>query len=512
MLMGKEEKGKPRDREVREEDNIGITALKSDFPEWYSQVVLKSGMADYAPTAGCMIIRPYGYAMWEGIQEFFNSLIKKTGHMNAYFPLFIPESFLLRESEHFEGFTPEVAWIHAEGPVEYCCRKCSGKVGKDDIKCKNCGADLEGSGRQIRMECPVGSERYALRPTSETIMYDSYSKWIRSWRDLPVLINQWCNVVRWETKATKLFLRTREFLWQEGHTAHADKDGADREVLAILEFYRQVIEDLLAIPVITGKKSENEKFPGALYTTTLESLMPDGKALQMGTSHNLGQNFAKAFGIMFRDRDEKEKHVWQTSWGISTRLLGAVVMAHGDNKGLVLPPRLAPVQVVIVPILFSGSKGKVAREAERIRKKLSGSFRTEVDMREGYSPGWKFNDWEMRGVPVRLEIGPRDLAGKQVVAVRRDSGKKSIIRTGSLEKQLGLMFSDIQKGLYMKAKKRMSDNTVEVKSFDGFMKQIEKKKMVRAAFCGEPACEESIKEKTAATNRVIPLRSGTKYV
>src|SRR3989337_1082226 len=356
--------------------DTGVTVKKGeDFSEWYTEVVVKSGMADYSPIKGCMIIREHAYAIWEKIQEIFNKKIRESGHKNVYFPIFIPESFLKKEAEHFAGFVPEVAWVTEGGstPLE---------------------------------------ERLAIRPTSETIIYATFAKWIRSWRDLPIKINQWCNIVRWETKATKPFLRTREFLWQEGHTAHPTKEDADKEVMDILNYYRDIMENWLAIPVLIGVKTESEKFAGALYTTTLEAIMPDGKALQMGTSHNLGQNFAKVFEIKFIGEDEKEHHVWQTSWGISTRLIGAVVMVNGDDKGLVLPPKVAPVQVVIVPIPYKDAdstaiESKAKEIADKLKEKNLGVI---LDNREEYTPGWKFNQWELKGVPVRLEIGRRDLS------------------------------------------------------------------------------------------------------
>jgi prolyl-tRNA synthetase len=333
--------------------DIGVTTKKSeDFSEWYTEVVLKSAMAEYAPIKGCMIFREQSYAIWEKIQEVFNQKIKETGHRNVYFPMFIPESFLKKEAEHFEGFVPEVAWVTQGGntPLE---------------------------------------EKLAIRPTSETIIYATFAKWIRSWRDLPIKINQWCNIVRWETKATKPFLRTREFLWQEGHTAHMTSEEAEKEVMDILAEYKDVMENYLAIPVLVGVKTENEKFAGALYTTTLEAMMPDGKALQMGTSHNLGQNFAKVFDITFIGEDEKAHKVWQTSWGISTRLIGALVMVHGDDRGLVLPPKVAPVQVVIVPITYkdADSTAILAKAKELLEKLKARCVAAVLDERPEYTPG-----------------------------------------------------------------------------------------------------------------------------
>lgn len=445
---------------------LGLTVKKEgDMPEWYSQVVLKSGLAEYAPVKGCMIIKPLGYAIWENIQKYFNERIKKIGVKNAYFPLFIPESFFKKEAEHAQGFTPEVAWI---------ANKYEG-------------------------------ERLAIRPTSETIMYDSYSKWIRSHRDLPMRINQWCNVVRWETEATKMFLRTREFLWQEGHCVYETKEECDKEVLLMLEEYRKLVEEVLAIPVLLGKKTEKEKFAGALYTTTIEAFMPDGKALQCGTSHNLGQGFAKSFGIKFLGKDEKMHLPWQSSWGFSTRLIGALVMVHGDDKGLVLPPKISPLHAVIVPIIFEKTKEKVLKKAKEIKSKLK-EFEVEIDDRTDYTPGWKYNEWEMKGVPIRIEIGPKDVEKNQVVLVRRDSGKKEFVKINDVNKKIKQTLDDMQESLFKKAKKFLDNSIVNVKNFEEFKKAIEKKKMIKTLHCGETECEDWIKDKTAgASSRLIPL-------
>ncbi|MBM3303818.1 MAG: proline--tRNA ligase [Candidatus Aenigmarchaeota archaeon] len=444
----------------------GMTTRKSDdFSEWYNEVVQKAGLADYAPVAGCMVIKPHGYAIWEAIRSWFDARIKATGHRNAYFPMFIPEKFLKKEAEHFKGFTPEVAWVVEEGEQ--------------------------------------GKERFALRPTSETIIYDSYSKWIRSWRDLPLLLNQWCNIIRWECSATRLFLRTREFLWQEGHTAHATEKEAEAEALMILGFYKELMETQLAVPVLTGGKTNRERFAGALRTYTVEALMPDGKALQMATSHNLGQNFSKPFGIKFMDRDEKEKHVWQTSWGFSTRLLGALAMTHGDDSGLVLPPNIAPTQVVIIPIIFEDSKKAVRKEAELLAKRLSIKFRAEADLRDDCSAGWKFNEWELKGVPLRIEIGPKDIAKKHVVLVRRDDGSKKPVPTASLEREVETELDNIQKRLFMKAKRSLDSRIAPAKTMAELEKAIEAKKMVKTEICGAEACEDAIQEKTTATVRLI---------
>jgi prolyl-tRNA synthetase len=453
--------------------DTGVTVKKSqDFSEWYVQVVLKAELADYAPVKGCMIIREDAYAVWEKIQEIVNLKIKATGHKNVYFPMFIPESFLKKEAEHFEGFTPEVAWITQGG------------------------------------DSPL-DEKLAVRPTSETIMYATFSKWIRSWRDLPLKINQWCNIVRWETKATKLFLRTREFLWQEGHTAHATCEEAEAEVLYALNEYKDVIENYLAIPVVIGTKSDSEKFAGALYTTALESIMPDGKALQMGTSHNLGQHFAKVFDVKFIGEDKQDHFVWQTSWGITTRLIGAMVMIHGDDKGLVMPPKVAPTQVVIVPIPFKGL------EAEAIAsktKEISETLKTHgvsvfLDDRNEYTPGWKFHQWELKGIPIRIELGPRDLKQSQVVMVRRDTGQKTPVNEADILSTVNKLLEEIQDNMFAKAKASLQEKTTTVQSYEEFKKVLEEKGgFIKAAWCGSPDCEAKVKEETGATIRVRPFQ------
>ncbi|MDH5780088.1 MAG: proline--tRNA ligase [Candidatus Bathyarchaeota archaeon] len=451
---------------------LGVTVRKSeDFSEWYTQVILKSELADYAPIKGCIVFREYSYAIWEKIQDFFNKKIKETGHKNAYFPLFIPESFLRREAEHFEGFNPEVAWITMGG-----------------------NSELE--------------ERLAVRPTSETIMYTMYKKWIRGWRDLPLKLNQWCNIVRWETAATKPFLRTREFLWQEGHTAHATKEEADKEVMDILNIYKDLVESQLAIPVLIGIKTENEKFAGALYTTALEAVMPDGKVLQLGTSHNLGQNFSKVFEIKFIGEDEEEHYVWQTSWGVSTRLIGAMVMVHGDDRGLVLPPREALYQVVIVPIPYKHVERDVIPEKARkvLGKLQKRGISAILDDREEYTPGWKFNHWELKGVPIRIEIGPKDVEKEQVIAARRDTLEKVAVKDEELAGTIEEMLEEIQDNLFNRAKKFLNDNITTVKTYDEFKEVLEKKGgFIKACWCSESACEEKIKEETGATIRLIPF-------
>ncbi len=447
------------------EKQLGITEKKDgDFSEWYTQVILRAELADYAPVRGFMVIRPRGYEIWESIQGYFNNVIFSLGVKNAYFPLLIPESFFKKEAEHAEGFAPELAWV----------------------------------------EKKEGEEKVAIRPTSETIMYDSYSKWIRSWRDLPLRINQWCNVLRWEVKQTKPFLRTREFLWQEGHCVYETEEECWKETLLFLEEYRKLVEEQLAIAVVTGKKTAAERFAGAKETTTLEALMPDGKALQMGTSHNLGQNFAKAFEIDFLGKDGGEKLAWQNSWGFSTRLIGAIVMVHGDDKGMVIPPRVAKNKVVVVPILFEKTKKKVLKFANEINSKLK-EFNSFLDDRDGYSAGWKFNEWELKGVPIRIEAGPKDMEKKQCVIVRRDTGKKRFVKVSAVKKEVFAELEKMQKDLLGNSKKFLKGNIVEVRDWNGFKKAINDKKMVYAYFCEGPACEESIKDETIVTSRCIPL-------
>ena len=446
-----------------------IASKEKDFSQWYVDVVRKAELADYTTIKGCMVIRPYGYGLWENMQAGLDRRIKETGHKNAYFPLFIPESLLKKEAEHVEGFAPEVAWV------------------------------THGGNQKLE-------ERMAIRPTSEAIICSLYSKWVKSWRDLPILINQWVNIVRWE-KVTRLFLRTTEFLWQEGHTAHKSEQEAEEETLKILnQVYRDYIEKDLAIPVIVGQKTEKEKFAGALHTYTLEALMADGKMLQAGTSHNLGQNFAKAFNIKYLDEDQKEKYVWQTSWGTTTRLVGALVMVHGDERGLKLPPKVAPVQVIIVPITFDKTKKEVLEKAESIRTILKKDFRVEVDTRDGYTPGWKFNEWEMRGVPLRLEIGPKDMAQGQVMLVRRDTGEKMAVKEEKLAETVKELLDNIQENLFTRAKKFLEENIREASDYNEFKKIIEKQRgLIKTYWCENKDCEDKIKEETKASIRCIPF-------
>lgn len=446
-----------------------ITSKEKDFSQWYVDVVRKTELADYTTIKGCMVIRPYGYGLWENMQAGLDRRIKETGHKNAYFPLFIPESLLKKEAEHVKGFAPELAWV------------------------------TEGGSQKLE-------ERLAIRPTSEAIICSLYSKWVRSWRDLPILINQWVNIVRWE-KVTRLFLRTTEFLWQEGHTAHKNEQEAEEETLKILnQVYRDYIENDLAIPVIVGRKTEKEKFAGALHTYTLEALMTDGKVLQAGTSHNLGQNFAKAFNIKYLDEDQQEKYVWQTSWGTTTRLIGALVMVHGDDRGLNLPPKVAPVQVIIIPIMFDKTKKEVRNKAEDIITILKKDFRVEIDGRDEYTPGWKFNEWEMKGVPLRLEIGPKDLAKGQVMVVRRDTGEKMAVKEEKLVETVEKLLNNIQENLFNKAKSFLQKNIREVSDYNKFKEVIEKKRgLIKTYWCGNKDCEDKIKEETKASIRCIPF-------
>ena len=446
-----------------------ITSKEKNFSQWYIDVVRKAELADYTTIKGCMVIRPYGYGLWENMQQGLDKRIKKTGHKNAYFPLFIPENLLKKEAEHVEGFAPEVAWV------------------------------TQGGSQKLE-------ERMAVRPTSEAIICSLYSKWVRSYRDLPILINQWANIVRWE-KTTRLFLRTTEFLWQEGHTVHKTEEDAQEETLKILfKVYRDYIENDLAIPVVVGKKTSKERFAGALNTYTLEALMTDGKVLQAGTSHNLGQNFAKAFNIKYLDEDQTEKYAWQTSWGTTTRLIGAIVMVHGDERGLKLPPKVAPIQLIIVPIMFDKTKKEVLDKAETLNSILSKDFRVEIDARDEYKPGWKFNEWEMRGVPLRLEIGPRDMAKEQVVLVRRDTGEKQIVKEEILKKTVNDLLIKIQENLFNQAKKFLQKNIREASDYSEFKKIIEDKKgIIKTYWCGNRECEDKIKEETKASIRCIPF-------
>jgi len=449
---------------------VGITVSKNDnFSEWYTQVIIKAELADYAPVKGLIVLRPDGYSIWESIKESLDSKLKETGHRNGFLPVLIPESLLAKEKEHFEGLNPEVFWVTHSGNSEL-------------------------------------GDRLALRPTSETLAYSLFSKWIRSWRDLPLKINFWNTALRAEIKGTKPFLRTSEFLWQEGHTVHATKDEAEKEVADILELYKKTIEEELAVPVITGKKSENDKFVGAVYTDTLESLMPDGKALQMGTSHFLGQNFSKPFDVKYLNETNTETFAWQTSWGVSWRLIGGMIMTHGDDKGLILPPKIAPIQVVIIPIYYTNDdKDSVIQKAHQIKDDLSKiDLRVHLDDREQLTPGFKFNDWEMKGIPIRIEIGPKDIAKKQVVLVRRHNRTKTSLNMDSLTEEISSELKNIQKEMFDAAKKILDERVVRVSEYQQFKEELDNGKMIDCSWCGNQTCEDKIKEETGADLRVIP--------
>ena len=456
-----------------------------DFSLWYTQVVNRAGLADYGPVKGTMVIKPYGYQLWENIKEKLDSMLKESGHVNAYFPLFIPKSFLAKEAEHIEGFAKECAVVtHTKL--------------KSDSK-KGVIVDPES-----KLE-----EEIIIRPTSETVIWSMYKKWIRSYRDLPVLINQWANVVRMEMR-TRLFLRTSEFLWQEGHTAHHSQDEAKKESLLILEFYRKLVEEHLAVPVYTGIKTESEKFAGADTTYTIEAMMGDKRALQAGTSHNLGQNFAKAFNVTYQTKDNREEYVWATSWGVSTRLIGAVILAHGDEKGLRLPPKIAPIQLVIIPITKTKEESKSLKlYLEPITNSLK---MVQIRFHEDWSsnsPGFKFNDWEMKGVPLRLEIGPRDMANNTVVLARRDNKKKIEIDQSSVGEEVSKLLDEIQSELFNQAEKFRNENTRCVSDYNDFKKTMKKGGFVRCGWDGLESTELKIKEETSATIRCIPFDEET---
>jgi prolyl-tRNA synthetase len=446
-----------------------ITPQSENFSQWYLDVVRRAELADYTEVKGCMAIRPYGYAIWELIQQAFDRRFKETGHFNAYIPLFIPSGLLMKEKEHVEGFAPQVAWVTRGGDEEL-------------------------------------AEPLVVRPTSEVIVGTLYAKWIKSWRDLPVLINQWANVVRWE-KVTRPFLRTTEFLWQEGHTAHETAEEAQEETLKILALYKECAETELAMPVIDGQKSESEKFAGASRTYSIEGLMRDGRALQAGTSHNLGQNFARAFGIQFQGRDKTLQYVWTTSWGVSTRLIGGVIMTHGDDNGLVLPPRIAPYQVVIVPIAKGNWQETVLPRAREIADVLRArGVRVFLDDRDTYTPGWKFAEWELRGVPLRVEIGPKDIEKSSVMVARRDTREKQPMPMDGLADAIVGRLDEMQRSLLERARTFRDEHTTRVSTYDEFKSVMEGRPgFVIAGWCGSSACEARIKAETQATLRNIPF-------
>jgi prolyl-tRNA synthetase len=451
----------------------GITVKKSvDFSDWYTQCVLKSGIADYSPGKGFIILRPYGYAIWENIKELLDDQFKKTGHKNGFLPVLIPESLLTVEKNHFEGFMPEVYWVT--------------KSGNNDL-----------------------AEKLALRPTSETLAYSMFSKWISSYRDLPLKLNFWNSALRAEIKSTKPLIRNSEFLWQEGHTAHINEKEANDQVSMILDLYKTLIEEFLAIPTVSGLKSDKEKFVGANYTTCLESLMPDGKALQMATSHNLAQNFSKPFDIKFLDKDTSEHFVWQTSWGISWRIIGAMIMVHGDDKGLILPPKISPTQVIIVPIYKDESKEIVKQKAGELENKLKDSqIRVYTDDRDEYTSGWKFNEWEMKGVPLRVNIGIRDIREEQLELVRRDTKERFYVKEKDLVSEILSILENIQSNMYSLAKNYLLTNTRSAKNLDELLSILDSSGgFVACSWCGKRECEDSVKEKTTADIRIVPFNT-----
>lgn len=450
---------------AKEKKVTAITSMSEDFAQWYTDVVKKADLTDYSSVRGCMIIRPYGYAIWELMQKQLDERFKATGHENVYMPMFIPESLLQREKDHVEGFAPEVAWVTYGGSERL-------------------------------------QERLCVRPTSETLFCDHYANIIQSYRDLPKLYNQWCSVVRWE-KTTRPFLRTVEFLWQEGHTAHATAEEAQDETIKMLNVYAEFCENVLAIPVVKGQKTDKEKFAGAAATYTIESLMHDGKALQTGTSHNFGDGFAKAFGIQYTDKNNQLQYVHQTSWGTTTRMIGALIMVHSDDNGLVLPPMVAPTQVMIIPVAMQ--KEGVLDKAKELKDRLAKICRVDLDDSDK-SPGWKFSEYEMKGVPVRVEIGPRDIEANQAVLARRDTGEKITVNLDNLESEITALLEDIQKNLLERARQHREKHTYIAKNMEEFEKIVnETPGFIKAMWCGDEACENAIKEKTGATSRCMPF-------
>ena len=451
--------------------HIGISVKKNEnLSDWYTQVIWKAGLADYAPVKGFIVLKPYGYAIWELIKDILDRKLKETGHQNGFLPVLIPEALLAKEKIHFTGFTPEVFWVT--------------RAGNNDL-----------------------SEKLALRPTSETIAYSSFSRWIASYRDLPIKMNFWNSALRAEIKATKPFIRNSEFLWQEGHTVHTDEEEAKGEVMLILEIYQRLIEDHLAIATIAGLKSEKEKFVGAQYTTTLEGMMPDGKALQMATSHHLGQNFSKPFEIKYLGQDNDQHYAWQTSWGISWRLIGALVMMHGDDKGLLLPPYIAPIQIVIVPIFRDKDSKVVKSKALEVANVLRRSgIRVKVDERDEYTSGWKFNEWEVKGVPLRINLGPRDIENAQVELVRRDTMQKSTVNFSILVDSALAILNEIQSNLLLRTKEFLKHHISMAISYDSFKSILDDKGgFIYTGWCGDQSCETKVKEETGADLRVLPF-------
>lgn len=466
----------------------GITSRKEDYAKWYTDVVAAAELADYSPVKGCMVIKPHGYALWENIKAVLDRMFKETGHVNAYFPLFIPKSFFSREAEHVAGFAKECAIVTHSRLRANDTANSSEKIVVDE------SSKLE--------------EELIIRPTSETIIWAMYKKWIQSYRDLPILINQWANVVRWEMR-TRLFLRTTEFLWQEGHTAHASDEEAEEETMKILKIYRTFAEDYMAIPVYAGLKTENEKFAGAVRTYCIEGMMQDRKALQAGTSHNLGQNFARAFDVTYQSEAGKLEYVWATSWGVSTRLIGALIMSHSDDRGVVLPPRLAPLQVVIVPIWKDDNeRNNVMNTVDQLTRDWDGKIRFKIDDRDYYRPGRKFNEWEKKGVCIRIEIGPRDVQNKEVILVRRDTGVKKKVPHTYLTETIQKELETMQRQLFENAKKFRDSHTFDIDNYSELKQRIEAPDgFFRVHWCGSSDCEMKIQEETKATIRCIPLES-----
>ncbi len=443
-----------------------ITNIEENFAQWYTDIVRKADLADYTDTKGCIAIKPYGYAIWENIQKIADEKFKETGVTNLYMPVLIPESMLNKEKEHVEGFAPEVAWVTYGGNEEL-------------------------------------DERLCIRPTSETMMSTMYAKWVKSWRDLPILGNQWCNVLRWE-KETRPFLRSREFLWQEGHTVHETAEEAKERTLLMLDIYADIIENYLAIPVLKGQKTEKEQFAGADATYTVETLMRDGRALQAGTSHYFGQNFTKPFEVKFQNREGKEEYAYQTSWGISTRLIGGIIMAHGDNRGLKLPPRIAPTQVIIIPIAMH--KDGVLEKNRELYDRLKKKFRMEIDERDNYTPGYKFNDCEMRGIPLRIEMGPRDIENNKAVLVRRDTLEKEVVDLDNIENRVSELLEEIQKNMFNECLRRREEKTTVAYSLEEILKNLEENQgYVKTMWCGSRECEDKVKEVTGAPSRCMPF-------
>jgi len=468
---------------------IGITSRKEDYAKWYTDVIAAADLADYSPVKGCMVIKPHGYAVWENIQAVLDGMFKESGHVNAYFPLFIPKSFFSREAEHVAGFAKECA------VVTHSRLRANDASNSDEIIVVDESSKLE--------------EELIVRPTSETIIWSMYKKWIQSYRDLPILINQWANIVRWEMR-TRLFLRTTEFLWQEGHTAHATAEEAEEETLKILNIYRKFAEDYMAIPVYAGLKSENEKFAGALHTYSIEAMMQDRKSVQAGTSHNLGQNFARAFDVTYQSEEGKLEYVWATSWGVSTRLIGALIMSHSDDQGLILPPRLAPLQVVIVPIWKTDSeRNNVMNTVKQLTHNWSGKIRFKTDDRDFYRPGWKFNEWEKKGVCIRIEVGPRDVENEEVVLVLRDTGAKSKVSHAQLTETVIDELELMQRRLFKNAKQFRDDHTFNVNDYSEFKERIEAPDgFFNIHWCENANCEIKMQEETKATIRCIPTGPG----